>query len=141
VTHRASFIVTGPAETVVAQGIKTGYDDVNTAAAALRDGRADLIVGALPFDIRHAAALIEPISVSATLPARPAAASASAHAPIRPRWPLLRKASVHMPIDLVRSAMTCMASQTPCLRALRSGTPTSSSVSLMRHCLTSACHR
>ena len=73
-TQRASFIVNGPAETVVAQGIRTGYDDVDAAAAALRDGRADLIVGALPFDIRHAAALIEPISVSATLPARPAAA-------------------------------------------------------------------
>ena len=73
-TQRASFIVTGPAETVVAQGIRNGYDDVNTAAAALRDGSADLIVGALPFDIRDAAALIEPISASATLPARPAAA-------------------------------------------------------------------
>ena len=73
-TQRASFIVTGPVETVVAQGIRTGYDDVDTAAAALRHGRAELIVGALPFDMRHAAALIEPISVSATLPARPDAA-------------------------------------------------------------------
>ncbi len=73
-TQRASFIVTGPVETVVAQGIRTGYDDVDTAAAALRHGRAELIVGALPFDMRHAAALIEPISVSATLPTRPDAA-------------------------------------------------------------------
>ena len=55
-----TFVLTGPAGTLVAEGIRTGYDDVGVAARALRDGSADLVVGALPFDIRHPAALLQP---------------------------------------------------------------------------------
>ena len=70
-TTQPSFVLSGPAGNVVTQGIRTGYDDIASAAAALRTGDAELIVGALPFDIRHNAALLEPDSVSTTLPARP----------------------------------------------------------------------
>ncbi|MGV0993726.1 MAG: isochorismate synthase [Mycobacterium sp.] len=66
-----SFVLSGPAGTLVATGIKTGYGDVAAAAAALRDGSAALIVGALPFDVRDPAALLEPVSVGDALPLRP----------------------------------------------------------------------
>jgi isochorismate synthase len=46
-----SFVLSGPAGTVVADGIATGYADAADAAAALRDG-GDVVVGALPFDLR-----------------------------------------------------------------------------------------
>ena len=72
-TAKASFVLSGPSGTLVAQGIRTGFDDIANAAAALRSGAATLIVGALPFDIRRSAALLEPESVSHTLPARPIA--------------------------------------------------------------------
>ena len=68
-----SFVLSGPAGTLVASGIRTGYDDVAAAAAALRDGSAGIIVGALPFDIRDPAALLQPISVGDTVAPRPAA--------------------------------------------------------------------
>lgn len=61
-----SFVLSGPAGTVVAEGIRTGYDDVAAAAAALVDGSADLVVGALPFDIRSKAALLAPAAVTFT---------------------------------------------------------------------------
>ena len=64
-------MLSGPAGTLVAQGIRTGYDDIAAAAEALRSGAAELIVGALPFDIRRSAALLEPDRVSDTLPPRP----------------------------------------------------------------------
>ncbi|BBY57220.1 hypothetical protein MSAR_03560 [Mycolicibacterium sarraceniae] len=69
-----SFVLSGPAGTVVAEGIRTGYDNVATAAAALAEGSADVVVGALPFDIRGKAALLSPASVAFTdaLPAWPA---------------------------------------------------------------------
>ncbi|MBI3690329.1 MAG: isochorismate synthase [Mycolicibacterium aromaticivorans] len=65
-----SFVLSGPAGTVVAEGIRTGYDDVVKAAAALADGSAELVVGALPFDIRSRAALLTQTTVtfSDTLP-------------------------------------------------------------------------
>ncbi len=63
-----SFALTGVAGTVVAEGIKNGYDDVRAAAEALRDGSADLIVGALPFDVRRPAALCEPVNLADSLP-------------------------------------------------------------------------
>jgi isochorismate synthase len=71
VTARASFVLSGPAGTLVAHRIRTGYADIAAAAEALRSGAAELIVGALPFDIRHNAALWEPDRVSDTLPPRP----------------------------------------------------------------------
>ena len=59
-----SFVLSGPAGTVVADGIATGYADAADAAAALRDGTADVVVGALPFDLRAHAALFAPVSVT-----------------------------------------------------------------------------
>lgn len=72
-TAAISFALTGPGagvpgETLVAQGIRAGYDDVAAAAAALRDGSADLVVGALPFDLRRPAALMAPLRVLHALP-------------------------------------------------------------------------
>ena len=69
-----SFVLSGPAGTLVGTGTKNAYDDVAGAARALRDGSAALVVGALPFDVRDRAALLEPVSVSHDLPARPSAA-------------------------------------------------------------------
>ena len=63
-----TFAMIGPAGTLVAEGIRRGYDDVDDAARAIRDGSADLVVGALPFDIRHPAALLEPAGSHHTLP-------------------------------------------------------------------------
>ncbi|WP_082135871.1 isochorismate synthase [Mycobacterium sp. EPa45] len=59
-----TFVLSGPAGTVVAEGIETGYDDVAAASAALTDGSADVVVGALPFDIRSKAALLTPTTVT-----------------------------------------------------------------------------
>ena len=59
-----SFVLSGSAGTVVADGIATGYADAADAAAALRDGTADVVVGALPFDLRTPAALLAPVSVT-----------------------------------------------------------------------------
>ncbi len=67
------FVLTGPAGTVVADGVRTGYADVDDAARALRDGTADIVVGALPFDIRGAAALLAPYRVADRLPVLPTA--------------------------------------------------------------------
>jgi len=64
VKARTSFVLSGPPGTVVAEGIRTGYDDVAAAAAALADGSADVVVGALPFDVRGKAALLTPVSVT-----------------------------------------------------------------------------
>lgn len=69
-------MLSGPAGTVVADGIETGYDDVAAASAALTDGSADVVVGALPFDIRSKAALLTPTKVTFcdALPAWPTTA-------------------------------------------------------------------
>jgi len=72
VTTAPSFVLSGPAGNLVAQGIRAGFDDIDSAAAALRDGTADVIVGALPFDVRGPAALLEPVSVGTALPPWPA---------------------------------------------------------------------
>jgi isochorismate synthase len=66
-----TFALSGPAGTLVAEGIRIGYDDIGAAAEALRDGSAQLVVGALPFDIRHRAALLTPESIRDTLPPTP----------------------------------------------------------------------
>jgi len=65
-----SFALTGPAGTVVAEGIRTGYDNTEAAASALRDGAAGVVVGALPFDVRRPAALLAPVRLRPALPAR-----------------------------------------------------------------------
>lgn len=64
-----TFALTGPPGTLVAAGIRTGYDDIADAARALRDGSAPLVVGALPFDVRQPAALLTPASTGHRLPA------------------------------------------------------------------------
>ena len=71
-TTAPSFVLSGPAGTLVAQGIRTGFADIDSAAAALREGTVDLIVGALPFDVRGPAALLEPVTVGTELPLCPA---------------------------------------------------------------------
>lgn len=68
-----AFVLTGPAGTLAAEGIRVGYRDIAAAAAALRDGSAELVVGALPFDVREPAALLTPVRVQQVLPARPCA--------------------------------------------------------------------
>ncbi len=70
-TEGTSFVLAGPSGTFVARGIKHGFDEITTAATALRDGDVDLVVGALPFDIRGRAALLQPHGVSHTLASRP----------------------------------------------------------------------
>ena len=74
-TH-PSFVLSGPAGTVVAEGINSGYADVAAASAALADGSAELVVGALPFDIRSNAALFSPsaVTVGEPMPAWPSTA-------------------------------------------------------------------
>ena len=64
-----AFVLTGPTGTVVADGVRAAYQDPTGAARALRDGSAELIVGALPFDIRGRTALLAPERVSDRLPA------------------------------------------------------------------------
>lgn len=73
-TATTSFALTGPAGTLAAQGIRVGYDHPDAAAAALRNGSADLVVGALPFDVRRPAALLTPDRVTHTLPPAPGTA-------------------------------------------------------------------
>lgn len=72
-TAATSFVLTGPTGTLAAEGIRTGYPDVDDAARALRDGSAALVVGALPFDVRRPAALLTPLGVAHALPPGPAA--------------------------------------------------------------------
>ncbi|MCB0931346.1 MAG: isochorismate synthase [Mycobacterium sp.] len=67
-TALPSFALSSPAGTLVGEGIKTGYGDVAQAAAALRDGAAEIVVGALPFDLRGPAALHQPMRRSQVLP-------------------------------------------------------------------------
>lgn len=63
-----AFVLTGPTGIVVADGVRAVYRDPADAARALRHGSAELIVGALPFDIRGRAALLAPERVSDRLP-------------------------------------------------------------------------
>ncbi|MGI9125535.1 MAG: isochorismate synthase [Mycobacterium sp.] len=71
-TGAVTFALTRPAGSLVAEGIRAAYDDVTAAATALRSGSADLVVGALPFDVRSPAALLTPDRVTDTLPPAPA---------------------------------------------------------------------
>lgn len=57
------FLLSRPDRSIRAQGIKARYRDPFEAATALRDGAAELIVGAIPFDTADRAALVEPNSV------------------------------------------------------------------------------
>lgn len=70
-TPPTAFVLAGPAGTLVAEGIRSAYDNAGTAAQALLDGTAQLVVGAIPFDVRRPAALVSPASVRNTLPPVP----------------------------------------------------------------------
>lgn len=63
-----SFVLSGPDGTLVAQGIRAGFSSVDDATRALHDASARIVVGALPFDVRGPAALLEPATVSDRLP-------------------------------------------------------------------------
>ncbi|WP_067694856.1 isochorismate synthase [Nocardia jejuensis] len=54
------FLLATPSGVVRTTGTRAAYDTAGAASAALRDGAADLIVGALPFDPRRPAALVAP---------------------------------------------------------------------------------
>src|SRR5579875_2071516 len=69
------FTLCAPDEVVVAEGIDELYPQVAAASADLRSGAVSVVVGALPFDVAAAAALVAPRSVrrGASLPDWPAA--------------------------------------------------------------------
>jgi isochorismate synthase len=58
-----TFVLSGPAGTLVADGIATGFCDVGAAQTALTSGEAPIMVGALPFRPGGAAALFVPSAV------------------------------------------------------------------------------
>lgn len=57
------FLLSRPHHSVRTQGWKATYPDPFEASTALRNGSAELIVGAIPFNTSLRAALMEPISV------------------------------------------------------------------------------
>ncbi|NKY46872.1 isochorismate synthase [Nocardia cerradoensis] len=68
------FLLAQPGGVVRTTGIRRAFDDARRAAAALRAGAAELIVGAIPFDPADAAALCEPEQAQHSAgPWRPAA--------------------------------------------------------------------
>ncbi|KAA8958996.1 isochorismate synthase MenF [Mycobacterium sp.] len=60
------FVLCGPAEALIADGVQGRYRDVTGALTALRSGRAPIILGALPFDVAQPAALMVPDAVRRT---------------------------------------------------------------------------
>ena len=60
------FVLCGPNGTLVADGVRTRYSDVRAAQAALQSGEAPIVLGALPFDVEHPAALLAPDTVRRT---------------------------------------------------------------------------
>ncbi|MFE9321465.1 isochorismate synthase MenF [Nocardia sp. NPDC052278] len=68
------FLLAQPGGVIRASGTRVTFDEAARAVAALRDGTAELIVGALPFDPRSSAALCVPEQAQRTVgPWRPAA--------------------------------------------------------------------
>lgn len=62
-----SFVLSGPSGTVAANGIAAAFPDATQACLALHDGSADLVVGALPFDVQNTpSALFAPESATFT---------------------------------------------------------------------------
>ena len=59
-----SFVLGGPTGAVLAEGVTATYTEPSAAAAALRSGRARIILGALPFDLLSPAALYTPQAVT-----------------------------------------------------------------------------
>lgn len=60
------FALCGPRGTLVADGVRASYHDVDAAQAALRSGSTPIVLGALPFDVSRPAALLVPGAVRAT---------------------------------------------------------------------------
>lgn len=60
------FLLSRPSGSIRTQGRRAVWPDPFEAATALRDGTADLIVGAVPFDTANRAALMEPEHVLET---------------------------------------------------------------------------
>lgn len=58
-----SFILAGHDGVVVAEGVHTAYPSLSDARAALAQGQTPIILGALPFDVAHPAALMRPHAV------------------------------------------------------------------------------
>lgn len=54
------FTLCGPRGTLIGEGVRTRYDDVAAAQAALMSGSAPIVLGALPFDVKGPAALLVP---------------------------------------------------------------------------------
>lgn len=63
-TARPHFVLSNQSRTIVAYGTAATYPDPYEAAAALRDGRAQSVVGALPFDLQNPAALTVPQQIT-----------------------------------------------------------------------------
>ena len=59
-----SFVLGGPTGAVLAEGVTATYTEPSAAAAALRSGKARIILGALPFDLLSPAALHTPQAVT-----------------------------------------------------------------------------
>ncbi|OLP01942.1 hypothetical protein BVU76_12325 [Mycolicibacterium porcinum] len=57
-----SFVLAGPAGSVLAEGVRAGFPDIADAQDALRSG-TPIVLGALPFDLTAPAALYEPETV------------------------------------------------------------------------------
>ncbi len=73
-TREPTFVLAGPDEVVVADGVHTEFPRIADARAALASHSAPIIVGAVPFDLSQPAALIRPQTVRFT--------------PDLPDWPL-----------------------------------------------------
>lgn len=57
------FALCGPRGTLIGDGVHAHYSDVGAAQAALTSGSAAIVLGALPFDVDGAAALLVPETV------------------------------------------------------------------------------
>ncbi|OBA73921.1 hypothetical protein A5641_00150 [Mycobacterium sp. 1554424.7] len=60
------FALCGPRGTLVAEGVRASYRDVDAAQSALRSGSTPIVLGALPFDVSRPAALLVPGAVRST---------------------------------------------------------------------------
>lgn len=65
-TTEPPFVLCGPTQTLVADGVKRRYCNLGAAQAALRSGSARIVLGALAFDANGPAALMVPRSVRRT---------------------------------------------------------------------------
>lgn len=81
-TREPTFVLAGPDEVVVADGVHTAFPRIADARAALASHSAPIIIGAVPFDLSQPAALIRPQTVRFT--------------PDLPAWPLRELPAAHI---------------------------------------------